>query len=498
MSLFGFFQGQSVKYALAALVLVIYLFLAIQNINTPFIHVSEDTNGSNGMAGYNWAKYGLVQLKGGLYVSWLSEQTFSDDKLVFYADHPMGFLIPTWMAYKIFGAHEWTTRLGPLVLMILALGFLFFALEKIFKNPITAFFCLLGIVLLPGAVYYGKHLDMSPPSLAMAMISFSLFIFYFYHQTKKDAIAFFISILLGCLTAWHFYFMPFSIWLFLLFTKKGKGLKGRRLFIYLLPVIVVITFVFNVLQVSFLAGGQGLAVLKSSFLNRSGASSFLYGEWYQTIFSRWELNFTWWFLVLAFGGLIYLIFLPKFKNQRDLLLPLGLMPLFVLIVFQQWSTHPFGPIYFIPAVGILSGLLLWGMIENWKLWGILSAGVLLALGIYFSLSRLSFFYNNFLILQPQDIELLKQSKASVIQGRLCVGANQWGLYYGGIISWYWERELEYSPQCLESTSSPLAFALVFRGPSEFYEQEALKFMSRGLVLNPSQCSPDWCLMTAPK
>ena len=121
MSFSGFFQGQSAKYALAALALVVYLFLAIQNINTPFIHVSEDTNGSNGMAGYNWAKYGLIQLKGGLYVSWLSEQTFSDDKLVFYADHPMGFLIPTWMAYKFLGAHEWTTRLGPLVLMILAL-----------------------------------------------------------------------------------------------------------------------------------------------------------------------------------------------------------------------------------------------------------------------------------------------------------------------------------------------------------------------------------------
>ena len=482
------------KPLLCCVVLAIYLALALPNINTQFFHVSEDTNGSNGTAAYNWYRFSPGALKGGLVVNWLTEAELGSGAVTYYADHPVGFLLPTYILYKIFGVDEWTTRLGPLFLMTVAFGFLFFALARIFQNPATAFWSVLGIVLLPGAVYYGKHLDMSPPSLAWSLITFSLFIFLYFKSNRLNTFLFLSAVVLGGFVAWHFYFMPFSLWLFLLLTKSGKEVAKRKLLLFLLPLIVFLTFVLNLLHIYVLAGQDGLRALQGSFFNRTGGGVLLFnGSWYQTMISRFELNLTWWFLLLGLAGFLYFLMTERSRPKRDLLMPLWLMPLAILLVFQQWSTHPFGPIYFLPIVGIGVGFLWEFILKRFRLYGVLIVALLIFGGVLFTRQRLNYFYNDFLILTQQDIVLLEERVALEIQdNQLCVGRNDL-LYYEGIVSWYIRKKPLSSPGCLSQES--VRTALLLRLSGDLYRKEIERFLQAGFTVKQEDCPGMWCLAT---
>jgi len=73
------FQG----ILLCVFVVSLYILLAWQHIHDPFIRVSEDTNGSNGLAAYNWFRLGVGALKGGLVVNWLPETELLQKQVVY-------------------------------------------------------------------------------------------------------------------------------------------------------------------------------------------------------------------------------------------------------------------------------------------------------------------------------------------------------------------------------------------------------------------------------
>ncbi|KKU11100.1 MAG: hypothetical protein UX65_C0001G0031 [Parcubacteria group bacterium GW2011_GWB1_46_8] len=481
---------------LGVVVIALYVFLGWQHIHDPFIHVSEDTNGSNGMAAYNWYRFGIKDLKGGLVVHWLPEQDFLNGKIVYYADHPSGFLLPTYFAYKLFGIHEWTTRVGPLSLVVLGLILFYGALLKIFQDPAKAFLSILGFVLLPGSVYYGKHLDMQSPALGWALITFSLFIFYYYRQNRTHLAAFLISAIIGCFVAWHYYFILLGIWLVVLFGKFGKTIIHRKAILIGLPIIVTTGFLVNLLHIYTLGGWEALQTLRGSFFNRSGGIFIFASKWYKDVWSRFDLNVTWyWMLAACAGGIVFI------RNQvraieKELLAPIWIMPVGVILVFQSWSTHPFGPIYFLPIIGVFIGILCFSLLRRFRVYGAVLTIIIIVVGGMLSIQKLNFFYQDFLILSQVDINLLTQRIAPSIKDKeLCVGQNDFGLYYGGIIGWYIHHQPLFSPQCFEENGDALGFGLLFRGPREFYQQEAQRFLGTGFKLDPNDCAGLWCLVT---
>lgn len=56
-----------IKLTSICLIILIYSFFAIQNINSYFIHISEDNNGLYGLAAINWLERGIFNLKFGIY-----------------------------------------------------------------------------------------------------------------------------------------------------------------------------------------------------------------------------------------------------------------------------------------------------------------------------------------------------------------------------------------------------------------------------------------------
>lgn len=497
-------------YGLFCVVIFVFIGLSLWKINAPFVHVSEDTNGTNGIGAANLSRLGFFNLKFGLYNRWISNLSGQDLYGKFYAHHPIGFLIPTAIFYKLFGINEITTRLGPLFLSLIALILLFFAIYKIAENSsinsnkasLLAFLCSLTFAILPGAIYYGKHLDMSPPSLAFMLISFSLFIFYYHEaeQSKKKRLWFYlflISIFLGGLIAWHYYFMPVSILIFILFTKQGKLTLNKNKLLFFIPIILIAAFSINLFHVYLLNGKDGLDSLKASYLQRSARQ--ISAGWFKRIFDMSKLNFTLLFIITAILG--FIMFLFKIFKDKSLLffLPIVLTPLFILLIFQQWSTHPFGMIYFLPFVGIFSGILFYELIKNLDVFGIVLVCLIFIFGVNLSYKNLDFFYNKFLILGQKDPALLKEFRTQIKNNEVCVGRNNFGIDLAGITNWYVQKETIESPNCF-ATSTPniagnLKYGLVFKpNLGDFYKNEVILFEQNNFR-NLIKCSEAWCLIS---
>jgi dolichol-phosphate mannosyltransferase len=475
-------------------ILALYVGLSLQNIHTPFIHVSEDNNGIYGLSALNWVKFGPWTMKFGMYVDWLNNAKAAYGH--FYTDHPSLFLIPTYFIYLIFGASDVATRLGPMIATMAGLVFLFFAVRKTAGNLLLPAVTSLVFVILPGTIYYGKTLELTVFVAPASLVTFSLFVLYYFEQEKiRKTIyfwAFWASVAIGCLTAWFYYFMPIALWLFIFLTKEGGLTPKRKSFLVFIPVLLISMFLSALGQFYLLNRAGALSGLRNQFLFRlDGATS---GSWLGRISWISVLNFNTIFLAGAFIGLI--LFFVKIKRGNNIFyLPLLLAPFLVLLIFHEWSTHPFGMIDFLPAIAILNGLFLASLIEDLdlKITGYLLVAAILAVGLYFSLQKLDYFYNQFLILHPNDIQLLENIKPRVGNDTLCMGQNDTGIGFNGIAEWYLREQTLSSPSCFSENPT---IGLVFL-PSQVNDialQEMQTFKNHGFH-KLIDCGDSWCAIS---
>lgn len=290
-------------------ILFIYFLGFLYNVNSYFIHVTEDTSGQNAVAALNLNEYGWFKLKFGFFITKINDLNNLPEA---YTHHPSLFLLPTAIIYKIFGASEVTTRLGLFLYMILALILWFFALKK-FLNSRISLLIILAFVIMPGAIYYGKSFELTVFTIPAGLVTWSLFIFYFFEEklkTKKIYLwLFIISILIGAQMAWFFYFIPIGIWLFL-FTKKGKTTPNRKLFLVFIPLLLIISFAITMLQFYLLKGDRFFNDFIDAFKFRTN-QKIQFGFWLDRIWWITKLNITWLLFISGILGIILMLYQSK-------------------------------------------------------------------------------------------------------------------------------------------------------------------------------------------
>ena len=475
-----------------SLIFIFFVFslLASFNLNKEFINITSETNGQNALTVINWQKIGIFKLKGGQYISGILEkESFDFEKIKdkFYTHHPSLFALPTFILYKLFGISELTTRGGPFLIYLLGIIFFYFALVKIFNNYFFPFLTTLIFVILPGTIYYGTTFDMEVFAIPLAQITFSFFVFYYFSRKNYYLYFLFLSVLLGGLTTWFYFCFPVALWLYLLFNKEPTFIKERKKTLIFLPIFSALAFGLNLGHLFLLQGWGGLEDLKNAFERRSQRMPF--GHWLAIVYERMKLNFSgFFFFFLLVGFFIYLLsYLKKYK----IFLPFLFYPLLNTVFLSQWTTHPFGVILFLPAVAIFSTMTLMFVKDYYQkfFWTFLI--FFFITGAYFSFKKLDFFVNQFLILHPNDIQLLKDLKGKVRDYEVCLGQNQMGLYYGGTIMWYLQKNIQFSPDCLEKKDATLA--IVFHPQlGDFYQKELNLFIEKGF--KPIGCSGFWCIL----
>jgi glycosyltransferase involved in cell wall biosynthesis len=474
------------------LIILVFSYLASFNLGKEFYNVTSDVNGENGLAVLNWLNVGILNLKFGKYVNGYLEKDSLDFQKIrkdFYTHHPVFYLFPTYFLYKIFGVNEITTKGGVFIMFSIGLIFFFFALYKISKGLIFTFLSSLILILLPAFVYYGTTFELAVFSLPTALITFSLFIFYRY---SKKEIYFYLtlaSIFLGGIMAWFYFFMPASIWFYILLFEKNKDFKEQRkgLLIWL-PLVSILVFSLNILHGYYLKGDSFFQDLKEAYLYRTQKIPFI--SWFRTLQFRFDQAYTKFFLLFSLAGLFF--FFAKFKKYKKFL-PLLLMPILVTLVFSQWVTHPFGVIFFSPFIALLITIFFKESILDIKnkFLKITILSLFLVISFYISYKGLDFWVNKFLILDPNDIRLLQVIKNQVKNNELCLGKNDMGLYYGGIVMWYLRKNIFFSPDCLENQN--IKYALVFNPQfGKFYQEEMQKFLNQNF--KPIGCSGAFCIL----
>jgi hypothetical protein len=462
-------------------------------LNKSFTNVTSDQNGESGLAALNWLNIGVFNLKFGKYMNgYLEKESFDFQKIRkdFYTHHPVFYLFPTYFLYKIFGVNEITTRGGVFIMFSIGLIFFFFALYKISKSLIFTFLSSLILILLPAFVYYGTTFELAVFGLPTALITFSLFIFYLY--SKKEIYFYLIlaSIFLGGLMAWFYFFMPASIWFYILLFERNKDLseKRKKLLIWL-PLVSILVFSLNILHGYYLKGDSFFQDLKEAYLYRTQKIPFI--SWFQTLQFRFDQAYTKFFLLFSLASLFF--FFTKFKKYK-IFLPLLLMPNLNTFIFSQWVTHPFGVIFFAPIIALLTTIFLKESvldIQN-KILKFTILILFLILSFYFSYKGLNFWVNKFLILHPNDIRLLQEIKNQIKNNELCLGKNDMGLGYGGIVMWYLRKNIYFSPDCLEHQD--IKYALVFNPQfGKFYQEEVQKFLNQNF--KPIGCSGAFCILS---
>jgi len=482
-----------VLFLCLSLIIFIFSYLASFNLNKEFYNVTSDVNGENGLTVLNWLNIGILDLKFGKYVNgYLEKEDFDFQKINnnFYTHHPVLYLFPTYFLYKIFGISEITTRGGVFLVFLTGLIFFFFALYKISQSLIFTFLVSLILSILPAFVYYGTTFELSVFALPTALITFSFFVFYYYFKKEIYFYLILASIFIGGLMTWFYFFMPASIWFYLLFFEKNKGFSDQRkkLLIWL-PIISVAVFSLNLLHIYILKGSGGLSDLKNAFLWRSQKLPLI--PWLKTLEFRFDHAYTKFFLLFSLAGLFF--FFTKFKEYK-IFLPLLLMPALNTFVFSQWVTHPFGVIFFAPIIALLTAIFIKETVIYLKnnILKITILSLFIILSFYFSYKNLDFWVNKFLILDPNDINLLKEIKNQINHDELCLGKNEMGLYYGGIVMWYLRKNILFSPNCLEEQS--IKYAIVFNPQfGEFYQKETVNFLNKGF--KPIGCSGYFCILS---
>jgi glycosyltransferase involved in cell wall biosynthesis len=475
------------------LIILVFSYLASFNLSKEFYNVTSDVNGENGLAVLNWLNVGILNLKFGKYVSsYLEKDNFDFQKIRkdFYTHHPILFLLPTYFVYKIFGVSELTTKISSFIFSVVGLIFFFLAVYFITKNLIFSFLGTLFLSLLPIFIYYGTTFEVVIFTVTTSLITYAFFIFYY--LTKKGIYFYLVlaSIFLGGLMTWFYFFMPASIWFYILLFEKNKDFSEQRkkLLIYL-PIISIFVFSLNIFHFYILKGQILFQDLKEAFLYRTQKISLI--PWIKTLEFRFDQAYTKFFLLFSLAGLFF--FFSKFKKYK-VFLPLLFMPILNTLVFSQWVTHPFGVIFFAPIIALLITIFLKESVlyikNNFLKFTILI--LFLILSFYFSYKGLDFWVNKLLILDPNDIKLLQAIKNQIKNNELCLGKNDMGLGYGGIVMWYLRKNIYFSPDCLENQS--IKYALIFHPQfGRFYQEEAQKFLNQNF--KPIGCAGAFCILS---
>lgn len=415
------------------LIILLHFLLLIKDVNKPFIGANEDDNALLGMGAYNQAKFGFFKLKFGLAPDYFD--SYSEIGTQFYTNHPQLFAIPVAVMYKFFGVSEATTRLPSIILSLFSLAAFYYVIKIYYKDEKLALFSSLIYALLPGILHNSASLSINTSVLVFSNFMVLSFFLYIFNQTKIYKYLFFLSLIIGGFQGWHFYLAVAAVWLYSLINKK---IYNRIFILIMLPLTSILTFAANFLHF-FILRGKDYASIFDAFKNRTTRMPL---EFFTQRYLDWFMNnFTGVAAFIALGFIVFCFYKFFKKRDFDLSFIYIINPFLVLIMFQQWSSHAFGPIFWGPFVALSAGFLLSKLISFKKI-------VLLPVGLAVLIFYVASVPGNLAIFKrpatmtEQDVQLLRDiSKNIPPKAKIALGESYSGQMYGALFSWYLQRKL---------------------------------------------------------
>jgi len=308
--------------------------------------------------------YGFAQ------THFLSVFSVVDGENIYHLSHPPLLQILIALSYTLFGVHEWSARLVPILFSLGSIVLLYIIVQILF-NKETAVLTSIFASFMPMSAYFGRIVNFEAVVLFFVLLVVLGYMQWVETSKKKYYYLAMGGTVLGGLVDWPFFLiLPFLLGSSLL---TGKKIRST---ICLFMVGCSVAGGYLLLKGYILGYDQGFTGWFSHLLARSDISSYIDKEWYTRLGTRlWE-NFTVVLLLLSGFGFLRtfkgLHFLEKFRAKTmdiGTLIPLCLLffgSSYVVLFPQSTFVHEWELYYLIPGISIYAGIGLYTIIHEVK------------------------------------------------------------------------------------------------------------------------------------
>lgn len=275
----------------------------------------------------------------------------------YYNHYPITLPIIIAASLAVFGVHEWSIRLVPLVFSLLMLGS-FYMLCRRFFHPLVGIFGLASVLVTPMLIYYGKL-----PVHEQPVLFFSLAALYCYLAKRKRLMLLFF--VLAFIVSWT------GAYILLLITVYNLAVDRQR-WRELLPAYLALAgvVILHFIHIYFSSDLRDFS-LATADRTKSGGSPIAF-----------LIKQTKWFLALYTKPLTLISFLSLILWRKPLLLMFFVWGFFQWVVVNSIAwIHDYMLIYFLPFVALSSGLFFWKVwrINRYIFMTVFSAVIVLSL-----------------------------------------------------------------------------------------------------------------------
>jgi hypothetical protein len=347
------------KSVVLFLVLVVSAMLALElyEVNEPWVGLKDFNGAIYGIMSRNFLKYGYVRTRFGTAVN---TGPVPDQEFTYYLHHPPLFYFLVSFSYRLFGVHEWSARIVPILFSIVSLLFFFRFTRKLWGVE-AAYFSSFVLAFLPMNLYFSRvYLQESSMTLGIVLM---LWYYVRWREGRRSSdywkiVAVFV--VFG-LIDWPAYYVLLLLAVHALVVDR-RGVPGRTRTV-LLPLFGVALFLMNAAYVSALSSYQGGGGLLNAFLFRSsGMDSLLSYSLADFVRSEIERGYHLFTPIVPVLSLVWIIrFLGGRRDlERDgyVLLLLLFGAIHVILFKDAAYIHEFWLYHFCSGLALSAGLVM--------------------------------------------------------------------------------------------------------------------------------------------
>ena len=357
--------GAKFTFLACAVIIIVSSLMLTYEITEPFWGVQGFNCNIQSIAARNFVKYGLWATR---FMPAINTGAVPNGHFSLYVHHPPAISYFLALFYGVFGETEWVGRLF-FVLCAIGSALLVFFIGELYLSRFEAFACALVFSLLPCVGYFGRMINHESPGLFFALLAFLGYCRFLKTRSNRALIPLYLSSVLGLLTCWQGYLLPFALAFHYLVWGRRPGESRSR--ILLLPVLTGAVFVALLgYSLMLVGGGSGSAFggpIGSILKLRIGSVAapgkyFTFVEFLSRELAALENLFT---PVVTYAVAAWLLILVveriKGRRQRDhfdwlVLCFLAYGVLYLLVFKQQAYHHDYLLYYTAPAFAYASVL----------------------------------------------------------------------------------------------------------------------------------------------
>lgn len=443
---------------LISLIIIIVTVGLCYEINKPWVGLFDFNGAVYSRFAKNFLTFGFLETK--MSPTWdmgsVVPQSFD-----YYLHHPPMVAYLVALSFKLFGIHEWSARVVPIIFSVLAL-ILFYLIVRSYRNKNIALLSLAFLGFTPMFLYYGRMVNHEPVFLCLYFLIMLLYLKFLEKRRDLYIVGITVSFILAYLTAWTAFYLSILLLIhYLIFGYKNIRDKRPIVIFILLPVLFAFIYIFWIYSIK-----GSLSDNINSIIDRFGPNKFHPFTWMEFLLlevSRIKFLFTPVVSFLVLWGIVSLAVkrsISQLLKDNFIIIFLSL-PLMNIFLFRDgaWE-HDYQLYYFLPFFAVVSAIGLFslgGLLHNKRALKILIASFI----ILFLIES----YLNFSFLQSFKFDI--SQKMAVKINSLSKSDEEIGVSFKISVptSWYLDRKYT-----------------VIRSIEEFEEINAVKKLSLMVVI----------------